>query len=133
MGNKSAFLIKLALILGMPISLWVENIKFSPCKRYQIHRKWTITAFFSYKRCIKVLYQFFYCLYGNKHKFRTLETVPDRVFIATSCYDMSDALISICTQWIVLTSAPFILLNSLWLHYFFLKYMNSFSNMKNIN
>ena len=32
LGNKSAFLMKLALMLGMSISLLLDNMKVSPCK-----------------------------------------------------------------------------------------------------
>lgn len=89
-----------------------------------------VPYFFLRKDVVKVCISSLIAFNGEKHKFCIWGTVPDRVFISTSYCDVPDTLISIFAQWIMLTFAPFILLNSSGLHYFFLKYMNTFLKHK---
>lgn len=129
LANESGFLMKLLLILGMSVSLLLENIKVSLCKC----REWTITLFFLTKDEVKMCINSLIAFNKDKQKVCTLGTVPDRVFIATSCYDVPDALTNILAQWIMLAFAPFIFFNSSGLHYFFLKYTDNFSNIQKIS
>lgn len=92
-----------------------------------MHRMNNHIIFFLTKDQVKACIDLLIAFNEDNQKVCTLGTVPDRVFIVTSCYDVLDDL-SVVAQWIMLTFAPFILFNSSGLHYFFLKYTDNFSN-----
>lgn len=98
MANESTFLMKSPVILRMSISLSLENTRVSPCKCCPNAQNEQSSYFFLTKDQVKVCIDLLIAFNEDKQKVCTLGTVPDRVFIATSCYDVLDDLISIVAQ-----------------------------------